>query len=151
MQWPLILFAIVASAEGTMAAKPILGDITEQEAALLTALRKAKISMSLDDARKASGLTHRLFHPAQIALRERKLVDNDPHRGHANIVLLRITTLGKRHLTAYMRAIEQAQATRPAIVPPPTYNTAGTDYVPSTTGYYRNSGNKHIKSVGVRC
>lgn len=62
--------------------------------------------------------------------------------------LYSITRTGSRALARHKRLIKLAAQ---EIVPPPTYNTAGTFYEPPPRSYYRNEGNKHIASAGVRC
>jgi hypothetical protein len=62
--------------------------------------------------------------------------------------LYSITRTGSRALARHKRQFEEAGRD---VVPPPTFNTAGTTFEPTHRSYYRNAGNKHIASAGVGC
>ena len=68
--------------------------------------------------------------------------------GYANQAVDASLLQASRALARHKRLIELAALD---IVPPPTYNTAGTTYVPQPCSYQRNAGNKHIAGAGVGC
>jgi len=75
------------------------------------------------------------------------------------IELVRFRSRGQRSLygpTGIGRSVANGQSRSWAAragtgVPPPTFTTAGSVYQPDQRSYYRNDGNTHIDSYGVRC
>ena len=121
--------------------------LTPQQALVLDALREAGPS-TLKDLLTLTGLGQTYLRRAHHELLDLKLLSYDYDRSKLVPGILTISRVGSRALARHKRLIELAALD---IVPPPTYNTAGTTYVPQPCSYQRNAGNKHIAGAGVGC
>lgn len=121
--------------------------LTPQQALVLDALRKVG-PCTQKELRALTGMGQTYLQRAHRELLELELLTTDPDRAKPAPMTLTITRTGSRALARHKRLVELAAQD---IVPPPTYNTFGTSYAPPPRSYYRNAGNKHIASVGVRC
>jgi len=121
--------------------------LTPQQSAVLDALREVGPS-TLKDLKALTGLGQTYLQRANIQLLGLELLTTDYDPTKIVPMTLTITRTGSRALARHKRLVELAAQD---IVPPATFNTKGTEYKPTTQAYYRNSGNRHIASAGVRC
>ena len=121
--------------------------LTPQQAAVLGVLRDVGPS-PLKDLKALTGLGQTYLRRAHHDLLELELLTTDYDRAKVAPMTLTITRTGSRALARHKRLVELAAQN---IVPAPTYNTAGSTYVPSRCSYYRNAGHKHLASAGVSC
>lgn len=121
--------------------------LTPQQAAVLDALRDQG-TCTLKDLKAATCLGQTYLQRTHHELLGLELLTSDYDRSTLQPMTLTITRTGSRALARHKRQIELAAL---EIVPPPTYNTAGTTFTPPPRSYYRNAGNAHIASHGVRC
>lgn len=121
--------------------------LTAQQAMVLDALREVGTS-TLKDLKALAGLGQTYLQRAHHELLALELLTSEFDRSTLQPMTLTITRTGSRALARHKRLVELAAQD---IVPPPTFNTAGTFYEPPPRSYYRNEGNKHIASAGVGC
>lgn len=121
--------------------------LTAKQALVLDALREVGTS-TLKELKALTGLGQTYLQRAHHELLALELLTSDFDRSTLQPMTLTITRTGSRALARHKRQIELAAQD---IVPPPTYNTAGTFYEPPPRSYYRNEGNTHIASRGVGC
>lgn len=125
--------------------------INAAQALILQALRDASATgLSCPELVTVCELSRTVIVPQLVDLRERGLVYEQVPKTGQKPIKWGVSMLGRRTLFDYLRlvraATERAMATRA-----PTYNTHGTTYEPPVGVYYRNNGNRHIPSAGVRC
>ena len=121
--------------------------LTPQQAAVLDALREVG-PCTLKELKALTGLGQTYLQRAHHELLGLELLTSDYDRTKLVAGTLTITRTGSRALGRHKREAELATL---QIVPPPTYNTIGTNYEPPPRSYYRNTGNAHIASRGVGC
>lgn len=121
--------------------------ITAQQADVLAHLYDHG-ACTLQQLREHTGLCRSQINALQLAMRNLALITIEPgHKAKKPFYLVN-TMVGARALGAYQ---DEQEAKAVVKVPPAAFNTKGTEYKPTTQAYYRNSGNRHIASAGVRC
>ena len=131
--------------------------INADQALILQSLRHAgpKGGLTMTELvlveRERNGLYRGSVERAMADLRERELVIELTPKQHGRIVAKWGASIqGRRAEVEYTRH-QQKLADRAAAAPPPTFNTKGSSYTPPANVFYRNNGNTHIPSLGVRC
>lgn len=137
--------------------------IDAKQASLLQALLDAGTDMPLGELRKKAGVSQYRWWQAQMALRDRGLVDkNERVTGSSKCakpkIHLAINADGRRALFDYkLRMIKEqmtAQASAKALaerrVAAPTRNFLGTVYQPPKV-WCRNNGHVNLPSRGLAC
>jgi len=106
-------------------------------------------SANADKLLQASGMGRSTLSREVSDLRERELVHSQ-RGGHHRTLVYVATVDGRLALQAYSRQCAP-QAAGPDAAKKSTISFFGDPYVPPTTAYYRNNGNVHIASRGLRC
>jgi hypothetical protein len=142
---------MVPDAPGTSA--PIAKvQINGEQALILQVLRAADSAGGLTrlELEQAVQMCRTFARRQLIGLHEQLLVHELPLRLGSRATVLGITLAGWRAYWTYRHKLELA-ATKALAAPALTYNTRGQAYVPAANAYYRNNGNVHIASQGVKC
>jgi DNA-binding MarR family transcriptional regulator len=121
--------------------------LTPPQALVLDALRTVG-TMTLAELRALTGLGQTYLRRAHHELLALELLTCDYDRRKLQPMTLTISRTGSRALARHKRLVDLPAQD---IVPPPTFNTAGTTFTPPPRSYYRNEGNAHIASRGVGC
>lgn len=134
--------------------KPSKLVLTEAHVKVLEALREAQ-PMGITQLSKFPGLSRRSALSDVCAdLLEHGLLVADkqpsPPGGGSPIRAYSLSMAGCRALAAHKR-LQDAARMKEGLVKGPTYNIFEHNYNPPTHHYYRNNGNVHISSAGVRC
>ena len=126
--------------------------INGEQALILQVLRAADSTGGLTrlEIEQAVQMSHSFVTLRLKGLQEQLLVCGCAPRAGSQATVWGITPAGRRAYWTYRHKMELA-ATKALAAPALTYNTRGQAYVPPTNVYYRNAGNTHIASQGVRC
>lgn len=138
--------------------QPIGEIICGSQAKLLALMQDTPGRLGMQELMGGAGISRTFASRLLMELRELDLADvatagelPEPRadkRGRT-AKLYTITRAGSRALVRYQRKADDAEK---VVVEPARSNMfARPDYVPSSTAFYRNAGNKHIQSRGYPC